>query len=489
MATSSRAAEFGLSSQQLDELVKDSVVWANQHGLVVALNSKEASVPELAVVHAPLSALPVSFPRERFLQAKAVMPLFNELVDAVARDERYLEATLESAARFDEFTARLLALLRSSRAARLSRGSKDLVLGVHRSDYMLDAPSGGFLQVELNTIASSFGCLSSLITSLHRYTVGRGLGVAPSDLPDNPAIDQIPAGIAAAAAASDKPGGVVVMVVQPGERNAYDQQWIQLRLWEAHGLRTLRMTLADIATHATVSPDGTLMVPSAPPSSSSPLPPPPAPHPPPPPLPRYSPTDYPSEVEWKGRDVIESSDAAKCPSVAYQLAGSKKIQQALALPGALERFLPAPGAAAQLSAFFAGLWGLDDLQDPGTAAIVSQAIADPDSYVLKPQREGGGNNMYGDELVAALQAGEGLSAYILMQKIRPPPVSGVLVRNGLWEEGEVLSELGIYGVFLRQGQHVMLNTEAGHLVRTKRSDSNEGGVAAGFAVLDSPLLV
>lgn len=32
-------------------------------------------------------------------QAKAVMPLFNELVDAVARDERYLEATLESAAR------------------------------------------------------------------------------------------------------------------------------------------------------------------------------------------------------------------------------------------------------------------------------------------------------------------------------------------------------------------------------------------------------
>lgn len=46
-----------------------------------------------------------------------------------------------------------------------------------------------------------------------------------------------------------------------------------------------------------------------------------------------------------------------------------------------------------------------------------------------------------------------------MQKIRPPPVSGVLVRNGLWEEGEVLSELGIYGVFLRQGQHVMLNTE------------------------------
>lgn len=35
---------------------------------------------------------------------------------------------------------------------------------------------------------------------------------------------------------------------------------------------------------------------------------------------------------------------------------------------------------------------------------------------------------------------------------------------------------------------VRVNEEVGHLVRTKTSSSNEGGVAAGFAVLDSPLL-
>jgi hypothetical protein len=35
---------------------------------------------------------------------------------------------------------------------------------------------------------------------------------------------------------------------------------------------------------------------------------------------------------------------------------------------------------------------------------------------------------------------------------------------------------------------VQVNEEVGHLVRTKTSSSNEGGVAAGFAVLDSPLL-
>jgi glutathione synthase len=36
---------------------------------------------------------------------------------------------------------------------------------------------------------------------------------------------------------------------------------------------------------------------------------------------------------------------------------------------------------------------------------------------------------------------------------------------------------------------VVLNRQAGHLLRTKSADSDEGGVAAGYAVLDSPFLV
>lgn len=42
----------------------------------------------------------------------------------------------------------------------------------------------------------------------------------------------------------------------------------------------------------------------------------------------YTPVDYPSEAEWEARELVERSDAYKCPSVAYQLAGAKKIQQA-----------------------------------------------------------------------------------------------------------------------------------------------------------------
>ncbi|KIY94777.1 glutathione synthase [Monoraphidium neglectum] len=239
---------------RLEALVDDAVVWASQHGLVVGLGG----VPACALVHAPLSVLPVAFPEDRFNLAVSCMPLFSTLIDKVARDEEYLQQTLEQAAGFDEFTRRLLRLLRDSRAARRRLAGREVVLGVHRSDYMLDAPSGGFLQVELNTIASSFACLSTITSRLHAHILGRAAAAAAAAelaarLPPNDAMARISAAMAAAAGAAG--GGDVIMVVQPGERNAYDQQWLQQTLWEAHGIRTVRLTLAQIAERCSVDGD------------------------------------------------------------------------------------------------------------------------------------------------------------------------------------------------------------------------------------------
>ena len=44
----------------------------------------------------------------------------------------------------------------------------------------------------------------------------------------------------------------------------------------------------------------------------------------------------------------------RCPSVGYQLAGAKKVQQDLARPGVLERFLDSPADAELCRACFAG---------------------------------------------------------------------------------------------------------------------------------------
>ena len=151
----------------------------------------------------------------------------------------------------------------------------------------------------------------------------------------------------------------------------------------------------------------------------------------------------------------------------------------------VERFLE-PAQAALVRSSFAGLWALDG---EDAEQVVAMACANPDAFVLKPQREGGGNNLYGTEMVARLQERQGLGAFILMQRIRPPLNRALFMRCGAVSPVDALSELGIYSVYLGRGGQALRNAEAGHLLRTKTASSNEGGVAAGFAVLDSPLLV
>lgn len=182
----------------------------------------------------------------------------------------------------------------------------------------------------------------------------------------------------------------------------------------------------------------------------------------------------------------------------YQLVGAKKVQQELALAGGLEHFTGegqgqlSPDQATALRSTFAGLWSLDAKDAAATATVVQDALQNPQDYVMKPQREGGGNNLYGQALAKALSgmSPEERGAFILMQRIKPEASPAVVVKAGqAILLPETICEVGIYGAFLGDSSTVMLNCEAGHLVRTKAVSSDEGGVAKGFAVLDSPALV
>ena len=88
----------------------------------------------------------------------------------------------------DEFTGRLLRMHQATRAEAMA--AQPVVLGLHRSDYMIDDSGGAkggdgkgqaLLQVELNTIASSFGCLAAGTAALHRFLLERHFVAAPED--------------------------------------------------------------------------------------------------------------------------------------------------------------------------------------------------------------------------------------------------------------------------------------------------------------------
>jgi glutathione synthase len=120
------------------------------------------------------------------------------------------------------------------------------------------------------------------------------------------------------------------------------------------------------------------------------------------------------------------------------------------------------------------------------------AFRNPEGYVLKPQREGGGNNIYRSNITQFLRSlpdESHYNAFILMELIQTPSFSNYIVREGKVTSARVISELGIYGVILWDDQgKILKNEDAGYLLRTKEKGTDEGGVAAGFGSIDSVCL-
>ncbi|KAK4852271.1 hypothetical protein QYF36_022557 [Acer negundo] len=464
----------GVDQDLVDKIAFDALVWSSLHGLVVGDKTAQRSgkVPGVGMVHAPFSLLPMSFPENQFNMACEVAPIFNELVDRVSLDGKFLQDSLSRTKKVDVFTARLLDI--HSKMLEINK-KEDIRLGLHRSDYMLDEQTKLLLQIELNTISSSFPGLGSLVTELHRNLLihyGEQLGLDSKKIPGNTAVKQFAEALAKAWTEYNNPRAVVLVVAQPEERNMYDQHWLSSVLKERYPLLLTRgPSRREIDTEGELLPDGTLLVGGqavavvyfrA----------------------GYTPIDYPSESEWRARLLMEQSSAVKCPSISYHLAGTKKIQQELAKPNVLERFLDNKEDIAKVRKCFAGLWSLDDSE------IVNHAIEKPELYVMKPQREGGGNNIYGEDVRETLlrlrkEGSEENAAYILMQMIFPSVSPTFLMRDGICHKDHAISELGIYGAYLRNKEKVIMNEQCGYLMRTKVSSSKEGGVAAGFAVLDS----
>lgn len=209
----------------------------------------------------------------------------------------------------------------------------------------------------------------------------------------------------------------------------------------------------------------------------------------------YTPTDYPTPAHYNLRYLFETSKAIQCPSLQLQLSGGKKVQEVLTKPSVLERFLPDLSGEElfALRESWMEMWALDEDGDNG----VTRARDEYETLVLKPQREGGGNNVYKESIPPFLDTlpFTDREAWIAMKLIATPQGLGnYLVRAGGGTESavktEVISELGIFGWSLFGGSDGKIEErEAGWLVRTKGKDSNEGGVAAGFSVLDSIVLV
>ncbi|THU56398.1 hypothetical protein C4D60_Mb11t16840 [Musa balbisiana] len=94
----------GVPSDLVEKMMYDALVWSALHGLVVGDRRVQNSgtVPGVGLVHAPFALLPMSFPKAYWRQACELAPIFNELVDRVSLDGKFLQ---DSLSRFSSFSS------------------------------------------------------------------------------------------------------------------------------------------------------------------------------------------------------------------------------------------------------------------------------------------------------------------------------------------------------------------------------------------------
>lgn len=126
------------------------------------------------------------------------------------------------------------------------------------------------------------------------------------------------------------------------------------------------------------------------------------------------------------------------------------------------------------------------------------AIANPSRFVLKPQREGGSNNLFGDEIKRKLNEmrddEDQRNCWTLMDKIDAKVQRNYLVipsnnNHVNYCARDVTSEIGIFGAIIGDRQGIRVNNVVGHMLRTKLAEADEGGVSSGSGACDSPFLV
>ena len=205
----------------------------------------------------------------------------------------------------------------------------------------------------------------------------------------------------------------------------------------------------------------------------------------------YGPHQYASEDAWEARKTLEVSKAIKWPHIDLQLLTFKKIQEALSDSAIWDELFGSEFSSIQFL-FKNQMFALDNPESTDTQEIIEQAINNPDDFVLKTQREGGGNNYFGEDIPKILSGKDNLSQYSLMRRIRPIEYESILLKSSRVYVSKCVAEIGVYGVLFVKHRvddkdnhnEILTNQDVGFLMKTKGSSTNEGGVCAGYSCIE-----
>mgnify|MGYP002626335741 FL=1 len=412
---------------------------------------------------------------------------FNKIINKLSNDQKFLEEILTPIAEKDEFVRKNLEI--SKKLVNYEHKQK-IKLGIFRNDYLFDKNQNFLLFTEYNTIASSMGTFSDIIKIFYSYFSKKYPEIfkkysekeIPIDGFEN--IQKFAESMFESiklAFPQQYKESIIIFVVQKNETNIFDQYSLSDELYNKYKIISKRMTLEEIKDKCIQDENGNLTLDNklislfyfrA----------------------TYSENDYPNEKSWQSRELIELSTAIKVPDINTFLTTFKIFQYELSKPQILMHYVQNELIINDIIRFFGGIYYIRDMSQENINDLFNKIKLEPNKYILKPMKEGGGNNITGEKLKELIpennsEINDIIKNSVIVDRIDSYIHEGLILRDEKLNVQNSISEYSIYGIILTNENNIIMNKSVSFLVRTKNKESIEGGIIEGAGAIDIPCLL
>ena len=463
-------------------IIDEMIDYLYSNGLII--KNKEG----IGVKHIPITLYPSPIVKSFFDKIQFYQIAFNKIMDKISRDQQYIEQILTPISEKDEFIKKLLEI---SKKVSTFENKQKIQCGFFRNDYMVDKVKKFIYQIEFNTIAVSMFSFSDKLKKFYSFFSNKYPNIyeryKDKEIPleKKDVIPEFSSSLIESIklfSPENYKNTLIIFVVQENEKNVFDQRTIENELYEKYNILSKRLTLNEIAKNCKVDEKGqisyeekiiSLFYFRA----------------------GYTPSDYKDEESWKGREMIELSTAIKVPNINLFLTTLKVFQYELTKPDILKKYINEELISNDIIRFFTKIYYLRDMDKEKQKELFNQITSNPHSYVIKPQREGGGNNYYDEKIIPLLpkddsEPSDELLNSIIMERIEAPEYETLNLIDEKVIVNTINSEFSVYGVIISSDEKIYnINKSVGFLVRSKDKNEGEGGVIHGSGCVDLPCLM
>ena len=443
-----------------EDILQEIIMYLYTNGLII--KSKNGGVN-----HIPIMLTPSPIPKNIYEKIFFYQLAFNKIINKLSNDQKFLEEILKPISEKDEFVKKNLEI--SQKVLNYEHKQK-IKLGIFRNDYLFDKNQNFLFFTEYNTIASSMGTFSDRIKQFFSFFMEK--------------YPQIFKKYSGAKIENEGLGNIEKFAESMVEaiKLAFPQQYKDsIIIFVVYKISSKRMTLEEIKEKCKQDENGNLMINDKLISlfyfRAS-----------------YCENDFPNDEAWQGRELIELSTAIKVPDINTFLTTFKIFQYELSKPQILMHYIQNELIINDILRFFGNIYYIRDMSPENITDLFNKIKSTPDKYILKPMREGGGNNITGEKLKELIpenvsDISDLIKNSVIVDKIDSYEHEGLVIRDEKIKVQNSISEYSAYGIILTNENNIIANKSTSFLVRTKNKDSVEGGIIEGAGAVDIPCLM